>query len=198
MIYLVRHGETEWNVIRRAQGRLDSPLTERGVRQARAMAELLAGLVAREPGGAWRLVASPLGRARQTARIVGERLGLPVEIDERLREHSMGELDGLRAEALRPRLPTGVPDHEQPFHVPGGESFDEISARARSFLAEAAEDDRLIAVSHGVLGRILRGVYAGLDRETTLTIQVGHSQEHVFRLAGGQVDALACEPVTDS
>ena len=75
MIYLVRHGQTEFNSERRIQGRFDSPLTDLGVRQARAVGGLLRDLV-REPEG-WRLVASPLGRAHATAEIVAQRLGLP-------------------------------------------------------------------------------------------------------------------------
>jgi probable phosphoglycerate mutase len=64
-ILLVRHGETEWNRERRIQGRLDSPLTERGVAQARAMGRLVASL---PDATSARIVASPLGRAQQPQR----------------------------------------------------------------------------------------------------------------------------------
>src|SRR5206468_11831561 len=83
VIYLVRHGQTEFNRERRIQGHVDSPLTELGVRQARAVGWLLRDLI-RDPAG-WRVVSSPLGRAASTAEIVAWMLGdLPVELDDRL------------------------------------------------------------------------------------------------------------------
>src|SRR6185503_4782740 len=89
VIYLVRHGQTEFNRERRIQGHVDSPLTELGVRQAQAVGRLLADLI-RDPAG-WRIVSSPLGRAASTAEIVSKKLGgMPVELDERLKEMSWG------------------------------------------------------------------------------------------------------------
>ncbi|HEX3699940.1 MAG TPA: histidine phosphatase family protein [Phenylobacterium sp.] len=192
-IYLVRHGETEWNLVRRAQGRLDSPLTPLGVRQAQAMAELLADLIARDPPASWRLISSPLGRAQATAAIIGERLALPVSLDDRLREHTLGDLDGLQDHDLIPRFRTDVPSYERHFHEPSGESLQSIIARVGDFLAGIGDDDRLIVVSHGETGRILRGVYAGLDRQAMLTSR--SPQDAVFRLMNGQVDRFACEPL---
>ncbi|HSV01612.1 MAG TPA: histidine phosphatase family protein [Phenylobacterium sp.] len=192
MIYLVRHGETEFNVARRWQGAQDSPLTPLGVRQAEAMAARLTGLVAAEPGG-WRLVASPLGRARATAAIIGERLGLAASFDERLREHSIGALDGHAVEEVLPFLPQGRPRHERHFHVPGAESFESMTARIGAFLAEVTPDDRLIAVSHGAAGRVFRGVYAGLGKAEMLTLKV--PQDAIFRLEGGRIQRIDCAPV---
>ena len=192
MILLTRHGETEFNVQRRAQGLTDSPLTPLGVRQAHAMAGLLTDLVEREPGP-WRLVSSPLGRAVATATIFGERLGLGFDLDERLREHSMGEFDGLHADAFVPRFRTDVPPHERSFHTPGGESYEAMTARIGDFLAEATPDDRLILVSHGAAGRILRGLYGGLAKADMLALEI--PQDAVFRLQNGQVDRFDCESV---
>ena len=192
MIYLVRHGETEFNRERRAQGLLDSPLTDLGIEQARRMAELLADLVAIDPGP-WRIVASPLGRTRQTAAIIAERLGLPIAYDDRLREHSMGEFDGMLVSEILPRLPPDVPRHERHHHAPGAESYEEISARIASFMAGIGADDRVILVSHGHAGRIIRGLHGGLDREQTLSLDA--PQDVVFRLLHGQVDRFDCEPI---
>ena len=192
MILLTRHGETEFNVQRRAQGIADSPLTPLGVRQAHAMADLLADLVEREPGP-WRLVSSPLGRAVATARIFGERLGLGFDLDERLREHSMGEFDGLHADEFQPRFRTDVPPHERSFHTPGGESYEALTARIGDFLAGVAPDDRLILVSHGAAGRILRGLYSGVAKADMLALE--GPQDAVFRLHNGQVDRFDCPPV---
>jgi ribosomal-protein-alanine N-acetyltransferase len=84
-IFLVRHGETEWNLARRYQGWGDSPLTPRGIAQAEAIGRRLRALP--EAEGAT-LVASPLGRARRTAEIIqAARVDLaPIEFDERLKE----------------------------------------------------------------------------------------------------------------
>jgi broad specificity phosphatase PhoE len=93
-ILLVRHGETEWNLQRRYQGRSDSPLTERGIAQAHAIGRLLRTLL---DAASARIVASPLGRARRTAEIIREHLPAAPELllDDRLRELTIGSWDGL-------------------------------------------------------------------------------------------------------
>lgn len=192
MILFARHGETEFNVQRRAQGLADSPLTPLGMRQAHAMAGLLADLVARETGD-WRLVSSPLGRTVATATIIGERLGLPFTLDERLREHSMGEFDGLHVDEFLPRFRQDVPPLERSFHTPGGESYEALTGRIGDFLAGVSDETRLVVVSHGAAGRILRGLYGGLPREAMLSLDI--PQDAVFRLHAGQVDRFDCEPL---
>lgn len=78
-LFAVRHGETEWNRLGKQQGHLDTPLTDLGLRQARALAEGLAGQ------GIEAIYSSDLGRAMQTAQTIGERLGLAVVADVGLR-----------------------------------------------------------------------------------------------------------------
>jgi GNAT superfamily N-acetyltransferase len=91
-IYLLRHGETEWNAAGRFQGALDSALTQRGVLQARASGRRLASLIARADA----VHASPLGRTRETCRHVTAFGIYPdVEWECRLREVSLGSWDGL-------------------------------------------------------------------------------------------------------
>jgi probable phosphoglycerate mutase len=193
MILLLRHGETQWNVERRFQGQKDSPLTARGRAQARAMAALVRDLVEREPHPAWRLLASPLGRAHDTARAVADATGLPLETDARLMEINVGDWEGLtwgevsagRAESSRHWI----------FDAPGGETHDEIQARIEDFLAGLPPEPerRVILVSHGASGRVIRGVYTGLDREAMLDLDV--PQDAVYRLQNGQIDRFDCEPV---
>jgi broad specificity phosphatase PhoE len=192
VIYLVRHGETEWNVERRMQGRQESRLTARGERQAGAMAKLLAGLVAVDPVGSWRLVCSPLGRARQTAGFIAASLGLAVEIDERLAEIAFGEWEGRLRDEVAPQYPGLFASPEWLFSPPGGETYEGVRTRVVSFLEDLPPepDRRVIAVSHGVTGRVLRGVYTGLSRHDTLMQDV--PQDAVYRLAGGEIERIDC------
>ena len=191
IIYLVRHGETEWNRARRYQGGSDSPLTERGLAQADAVGRFLCGLPQAQSAG---LVASPIGRARRTAEIIRQCLGRsePLRFDDRLRELSFGSWDGFtRAEiaALRP----GAFDDEQRdwyFATPDGETYEVFAGRVGAWLAEAESEDRpLIVVTHGVVTRVLRGLYAGLPRGEAIRLTV--PQDRIFRLADGTIEEIA-------
>jgi probable phosphoglycerate mutase len=188
-IYLLRHGETEWNRQRRLQGHLDSPLTARGLAQATAMGTTLRPLL----GGAgdFRMVSSPLGRARQTARQVAETLGCdPAGIaeDPRLMEHGFGVWEG----ELEADLPGKFPDIWQAreadkwaYQVPGGESYALVAARLGGWLAEQPAGARLIVVSHGLAGRILRGLYGRAAPAEVLAM--AEPQDALFRLSEGVI-----------
>lgn len=197
MIYLLRHGETEWNLERRMQGRRESKLTPLGLRQAAAMAALLHDLVAREGVDGWRLVSSPLGRARQTAAAVAARLGLEPELDERVSEIAFGEWEGRLRDEVAPQHPELFASREWLVSPPGGETFEDVRTRIADFLAELPPepDRRVIVVSHGMAGRVLRGVYAGLSPRQTLEQEV--PQDAVYRLMGGQIDRFDCEPIEE-
>jgi broad specificity phosphatase PhoE len=194
MIYLVRHGQTEFNRERRIQGHVDSPLTELGVRQAQAVGRLLRDLI-REPDG-WRMVSSPLGRARTTADLIAASLGgLPVELDDRLKEMSWGAYDGrLRAE-LEAEQPDTFGRTGWAFDAATGETYDEVTARLSAWLAELPPEPerRIICVSHGVSGRVLRGLYANLDRDAAGLQDV--PQDAVYLLRDGGVGRIDCEPL---
>ena len=190
VIYLVRHGETEWNRVRRYQGWSDSPLTERGLAQAEAIGRLLRDLPEAQSA---ELLASPIGRARHTAEIIRDCLDRrePVRFDDRLREISLGSWDGLdRAEiaALRPGIFDGDNYHEWYFATPDGETYEGFAGRIAAWLAEAA-DRLLIVVTHGIVTRLLRGLYAGLPRREALRLPV--PQDRIFRLANGSIEEIA-------
>ena len=186
-IFLVRHGETEWNRARRYQGWSDSPLTDRGTAQAAAIGHRLRAL---PEALAAEIVASPIGRARRTAEIIAGCLGrtAPVRLDERLREISLGSWDGLDRADIRSRMGEDFAEFEWYFDTPDGERYDGFAGRIAEWLREIG-DSPVIAVSHGVATRVLRGLYAGLPRADALRLSV--PQDRIFRLAGGTIEEIA-------
>ncbi len=186
-IFLVRHGETEWNRARRYQGWSDSPLTARGIAQAEAIGHRLRAL---PEAAAAEIVASPIGRARRTAQIIAECLGrtAPLRFDERLREISLGSWDGLDRAEIRSRMGEKFAEFEWYFQTPDGERYEGFAGRIAGWL-EAVGDGPVIAVCHGVVTRVLRGLYAGLPRADALHLPV--PQDRIFRLAGGTIEDIA-------
>ena len=89
MFFVLRHGQTDWNLEARLQGSTDIPLNDTGREQARHAGHILKG------HGLTKIVASPLSRALETARIVGEAIGLQPEIDARLIERNFGLFEGM-------------------------------------------------------------------------------------------------------
>ena len=121
MLILVRHGESTGNADGLLLGRIDAPLTERGLAQARTLGPWVAG--------ATRVISSPLARARATAEALGT--GLPIEIDERWVEVDYGEFDGSPLGSVPAEVWTrwrSDPD----YRPPGGETLAEAGVRVRS------------------------------------------------------------------
>jgi broad specificity phosphatase PhoE len=198
-LLLVRHGETEWNLQRRYQGRADSPLTERGVAQAHAIGRLLATLPEIASAG---IVASPIGRARSTAGLIGEHLPAAalLHLDDRLCELSLGSWDGLtyrEIEMLAPGVFDGNGRHEWYFRSPDGERYDAFATRLAGWLNDWGERKVLVVVTHGIVTRVLRGLYARLPRAVALTLPV--PQDKVYRLSRGLIEQLpALVPAADN
>jgi probable phosphoglycerate mutase len=190
MIYLLRHGETQFNRERRLQGHVDSALTELGRRQIEAFAARLRALIGDVRG--WRLVASPLGRAQRSAEIIAERLGLrEIDLEPRLMEVSWGEWDGrLRAEMAAACPAFGASNWA--FDAGAGESYGAACERLGEWLATLPpeRERRVIAVSHGMAGRLLRGIYARASVEAVKAQDA--PQDAFFRLANGEVARIDC------
>ena len=197
MFYLTLHGETEWNRERRFQGQLDSPLTEHGVQQARRMGVTLRELLGNATG--YVVVSSPLGRARRTAEIICDILEIDsrqIETDTRLAEINLGSWAGLTRNEVEARWPgtlDGAGRYDWYFRSPDGETLDDLTARVRRFLADTARRDSVIAVSHGVTSRLIRGLFGGIAVSDALTVEV--SRDVVFRLHDGLVDCIPCDKV---
>jgi broad specificity phosphatase PhoE len=146
-IVLVRHGETDWNRENRFQGHSDPPLNATGRTQALELAEKLSGdaiVVA---------YTSPLRRARQTAEIVAERLGVDVRPSASLMEVDVGSWSGLTRGEVEARFPDGFSRWLAYGHGwDDGETYDELGERVVSGVLEIAEqhaDGLVLAVTHG-------------------------------------------------
>jgi probable phosphoglycerate mutase len=151
-VVLVRHGRTEWTASGRHTGRTDVPLDDIGRAEAKAVADRLAGLhVARA-------LSSPLFRARETASLAG--FGDALEPRPELMEWDYGELEGLTTAEIRQRYP-GWTIWSGP--VPGGETAEQVGARADRILSEIASSGLTILVfSHGHFLRVLAARWLGL------------------------------------
>jgi probable phosphoglycerate mutase len=180
-LWILRHGETEWNRAGRMQGWRDSPLTDRGRVQARAQAALLAAEAL--PEGT-RYYVSPQGRARATASIILEGTSIFAEPDDRLREIGVGACEGLTVPEIDIRFP-GLRDLEDSMgwlpHAPGGEGEPAFRARVSGFLAELSGPS--VIVAHGITSRMIRAVRLGLDWQGLTRLPGG--QGNIHRLTGG-------------
>ena len=198
-IYLFRHGETVWNAEKRAQGYLDSPLTETGRAQARAMGRTLAQELARAGYTPGHVVvrASPLGRVRETLALAAEEAGLVHDDachDHRLREMSWGDWDGLIGPEIEARWPGALAarplDHWN-YSPPNGESYIAVAERARLALDDilALAADRPVAVfAHGGIGRVLRGLFLAAPQADIL--KMDQPQDAFYRLHRGAAERV--------
>jgi broad specificity phosphatase PhoE len=148
LLLLLRHAESTWNAVRRWQGHGDPPLSEAGLAQA----EQAAARLAHE--GVERLVASDLVRAATTARIVGARLRLEVELEPGWRERDVGRWSGLTRGEIRERFPDEYARYragDLDVRPGGGESGREFLARIRAAagaIARAHPGRRVLVVTH--------------------------------------------------
>jgi len=148
-LWLVRHGQTDWNLEGRYQGQSDIPLNQTGIEQARELS-----LSLREyPFGA--LYASDLSRARMTAEILGERFHLAVQTDPRLREINQGEWEGYLVSEIRARFQDLATAERRKIYMnpPGGESVSAVAGRVAAAVNEIARrhpGEKVLVVSHGL------------------------------------------------
>jgi broad specificity phosphatase PhoE len=192
LMFLVRHGETRSNVEHRYHGQLDSPLTQRGIAQAHAIGRHLATVLGAQ---SVEIVSSPQPRALRTAELIRHHLSgvESLRTDDRLCEVSIGDWEGLNHDEII-ALAAGVFDGdgrwEWCFQAPGGETYEAFAGRVGEFLCDinSAQSQSLIVVSHGILSRVLRGLYAGLPRLLALTLPI--PQDRIYRLSGGNIEEI--------
>jgi broad specificity phosphatase PhoE len=159
-LILVRHGETDWNAQQRWQGHSDTALNAAGREQARRLAAQLDRVDA--------LYSSDLARARETAEILAERIGVDIRFDARLRERGFGAWEGLTAEEIE----SSFPDEQQRWRAGIGagaldaEPFEAFAARVGSFIEEVGQrhvGEEVLVVAHGGTIRVVHALATGLD-----------------------------------
>ncbi|MFJ7953199.1 histidine phosphatase family protein [Lysinibacillus sp. NPDC096418] len=195
IIYLLRHGETVFNTQGRYQGELDSPLTDVGMDQVRQNADILKNLIG-NPND-WKVVSNPLGRALQSTKIICETIGYDfkkIETDDRLSEVAVGVWAGLTMKEIENTWPNLIKDTDAFswfFNAPNGESYDTVVSRLTDWLLSIKHEQKVIVISHGLTGRILRGVYAEMDKEQALKLEV--SQDIFFKLSDKMIQKTSLE-----
>ena len=163
-LWLIRHGETEWSKSGQHTGRTDLPLTATGEAQARALRALLANV---RPV---LVLSSPRERALATARIAD----LSVDsVDDDLTEWDYGDYEGLTTNQIRERVPGwSLWTHG----VPGGETIEQISARADRVLHRAAErlgEGAVVLIAHGHISRVIGARWVGLSARDGSRLALG-------------------------
>ncbi len=196
-LILVRHGESEWNRAGRIQGQVNSPLTDLGISQARAISDYLSGIFLNQE---LEIYSSPLKRAIQTAEIIAkgiDHLSSEVIIEERLNDFNLGEISGTYgwdkvAEIFPEQAQLRLQDPMR-FHPSGGESGAEFEARLRSLMEELMGDDKTkLFVSHGIVNKFIRGIYKNISGKEM--INLGESQNTIYCLEHGDETEIKIPP----
>jgi broad specificity phosphatase PhoE len=186
VLYYVRHGETDYNVEGRLQGRRDTELNAHGREQAAESGDLLRDLFARDNRSPsdFAYVASPLKRARETMEILRRELGLDplvYAIDGRLMEIAYGEWEGLTLPEIDARMPGMLEERERDkwdFAPPGGESYRSLTNRMSEWYASLKEDT--VAAGHGGGVRALMALFNVLPKEEATHARIAQGVVYVF------------------
>lgn len=189
-LYLVRHGETDWNRQRRLQGTLDIPLNDVGLAQAHRLAGRFAAL--RIAG----VACSPLARASATGTILANACACPLSIDARLREVDHGSWSGLTLFDIGRRFPELVENDQlrpEAFDVSGGERLADVSRRVTDVLADLLSrhaGQSVLVVGHGVTLALMACAARG--------VEVARFLEHLPPNAGGVMLAFSRQALVES
>jgi len=160
-IYLVRHGETEWNAEGRTQGQTDIPLSDKGENQAQAVQSLLQSVAIDA------VYSSDLSRTLETAQIIVEDRNLQVQTNKDLRERYFGKFEGLTLKEKELKYPEEFKDSTENdicFEPPGGESIEQTYNRIARPLSQYKEkhiNESILIVGHG--GSLRCGISYILD-----------------------------------
>jgi broad specificity phosphatase PhoE len=178
-LYFIRHGQTEWNAIRRMQGQWNSDLSELGREQAAVNGRFLKDL------GIEHIVASPLDRTRQTAEIINTHLELDIHYDDRIMEWDCGDWSGEMWDQVKDKWPeefTAWQADQFYYRGPNCENYPDMIARSKPFLEElhALDHTAIAIVSHGMIGRVMVGTLLGMTPEEMFAF--GQTNDTVFHV----------------
>ena len=185
-IYLLRHGQTEWNVEGRYQGQLNSPLTAKGEEQAKANALKLAQYIDLT---SVKIFASPLGRARETAKIIAKHNGLAsskIIFEERIQEFNYGIFEGKTKKYCQKEYKAIFDAREADkfnYLLEGGDSYAKVYERLKDWISSVQNEKVIVVVAHEMINRALRGIYCGLKNEEML--QLRQPNDMLIKLENG-------------
>ncbi|WP_062011271.1 histidine phosphatase family protein [Aureimonas sp. AU4] len=191
LLYLCRHGQTDWNAVGRLQGQSDIPLNDRGREQARRNGRTLRERLTVE-GLLPDFISSPMVRAVETMQIVRGEMGLAADgfaTDERLREINFGDWQGYEVPELRRRDRAAVQrrDADKWGFLPpgdGAESYEMLTARVVPFFRELARPT--LVVAHGGVMRSFLSAFCGMASDEAA--HVGIPQDRILRFENGRYD----------
>ncbi len=158
-LYITRHGETIWNTEKRMQGRLDSPLTEKGVQNAIALGKGLQDI------DLTAILSSPSGRAADTAKYIRGDRDIPLDYDENLQEINMGAWEGKTQTAIEASYPIELDafwNNPHLYKPVEGETFEEVKKRAMEVLERIQHDYKsgnILIVTHSVVIKCLYSIF---------------------------------------
>ena len=169
MIYVVRHGETEWNAVNKVLGRTDIPLNSRGIEQAHELARSLRDVQIDV------FLCSPLCRAIQTADAISKETGISYKVDDRLIEQDFGIFEGID------RFDRKYQEAKREYFVryPGGESYFDMAARVFSLIQELSGKNALL-VTHGGICRIIRSYFEDMGNEEFVQFSQGNCEIRIY------------------
>jgi len=190
LVYVVRHGETDWNVEYRLQGQADIDLNATGRRQAAENGRRLAALIS-DPA-AFDFVASPMLRTRHTMELARAAMGLDPQAyrtDPRLVEMNFGDWQGFTFAELEARYPGTTRERQLDkwdFVPPGpdSESYEMLLVRVRPFFEALSHDT--VCVTHGGVIRALFRLFGGLTKDEAATVDT--PQDKVLRISNGRLE----------
>lgn len=181
-IYIVRHGQTEWNLLGKTQGHGNSDLTPKGMEQA----ELLADSMTKYPIDY--IYSSDLGRAYQTAEIIGNKLNIEVEKTEALREMNFGTWEGRIIKDIieeDPELYKMWRNEPHLAKIPQGETLSQIKERTDAFIKEINEKydgKHIVLVTHSLCARIMLLSFLDSDVKNIYRINQANTALNIIEL----------------
>ncbi len=162
-LYLIRHGQTDWNLEKKLQGQTDIPLNETGREQARTLAQKLKNETFHA------VYSSPLKRAHETAQIINHLHGHEINLHDDLMEASYGFIEGMKIEEFQQKATVHAMDRHGRLHHkldPSAESYFEVYHRVRPFLDSLLQKhhgQNILIITHGALMRSIMAIIEDID-----------------------------------